>query len=101
MMIPVMYALALAMTVFAIGVFGMMTAKSGIRMMMSIELMLNSANISLVSFSNVHNDITGQVFALFSIALAAAEAVVGFAILLMIFRHRGAINVDTINIMRW
>ncbi|RLG22179.1 NADH-quinone oxidoreductase subunit NuoK [Methanosarcinales archaeon] len=100
-MIPVMYVLALAMTVFAIGVFGMVSARSGIRMMMSIELMLNSANINLVAFSNYHDDPSGQVFALFSIALAAAEAVVGFAILLMIFRHRGAINVDTINMLRW
>ncbi|MHC1625599.1 MAG: NADH-quinone oxidoreductase subunit NuoK [Methermicoccaceae archaeon] len=100
-MIPITAVLALAATMFAIGIFGMLIAKTGIRMLMAIEILMNSANITLVGFSNMHGDAAGQVFALFVMALAAAETVVGLAILLVIFRQKKAIDVDNLNILRW
>lgn len=78
-----------------------MTQRSGIRMLMCVELMLNAANINLVAFSSYNGDLTGQVFALYSIALAAAEAAIGFAILMSIYRVRDMINLDKINVLRW
>ncbi len=63
--------------------------------------MLNAANINLVAFSSYNADLTGQVFALYSIALAACEAAIGFAILMAIFKMKNTINLDSINILRW
>jgi NADH-quinone oxidoreductase subunit K len=63
--------------------------------------MLNSVNINLVAFSSYNGDMTGQVFALFSIALAAAEAAIGFAIMMSIYRMRHSINLDELNLLRW
>ncbi|KGK98045.1 NADH dehydrogenase [Methanococcoides methylutens] len=100
-MIPLNWYLGLSAIVFSIGLYGFMSQKNGIRMLMCVELMLNSANMNLVAFSSYNDDMTGQVFALFSIALAAAEAAVGFAILMSIYRMRDMINVDKLNILRW
>ncbi|WP_135606074.1 F420H2 dehydrogenase subunit FpoK [Methanococcoides sp. NM1] len=100
-MIPLNWYLGLSAIVFSIGLYGFMSQKSGIRMLMCVELMLNSANINLVAFSSYNDDMTGQVFALFSIAIAAAEAAVGFAILMSIYRMRDMIDVDKLNILRW
>ena len=100
-MIPLTYYLILSAIVFTIGLYGIMTQRNGVRLLMCVELMLNSANINLVAFSSYNDDMSGQVFVLFSIALAAAEAVIGFAILLSIFRMRDMINIDDINILRW
>ncbi len=100
-MIPLTYYLILSSIVFTIGLYGIMSQRNGVRLLMSVELMLNSANINLVAFSSYNNDMSGQVFTLFSIALAAAEAVIGFAILLSIFRMRDMINIDDINLLRW
>jgi NADH-quinone oxidoreductase subunit K len=87
--------------IFTIGSYGIITQRSGIKILMSIELMLNAANINLVVFSSFNNDASGQVFALFSIAIAAAEAAIGFAILVALFKVRDTINLDNINILRW
>ncbi|WP_333787043.1 F420H2 dehydrogenase subunit FpoK [Methanomethylovorans sp.] len=100
-MIPLFYYLALSAIIFSIGLFGFMTQRSGIRMLMCVELMLNAANINLVAFSSYNGDLTGQVFALYSIALAAAEAAIGFAILMSIYRVRDMIDLDKINVLRW
>lgn len=100
-MIPITLVLLLSAVVFAIGLFGLLIVKSGIRMLMCIELLLNSANINLVAFSGMYGNVQGQVLALLAIAIAAAEAVIGFAILLVIFRHRGEINTDRLNVLRW
>ncbi|SES65891.1 F420H2 dehydrogenase subunit K [Methanococcoides vulcani] len=100
-MIPLNWYLGLSAIVFSIGLYGFMSQKNGIRMLMCVELMLNSANINLVAFSSYNDDMTGQVFALFSIAIAAAEAAVGFAILMSIYRMRDMIDVDKLNILRW
>jgi NADH-quinone oxidoreductase subunit K len=91
----------LSSAIFSIGAYGIITQRSGIKILMSIELMLNSANLNLVAFSSFNGNANGQVFALFSIAIAAAEAAIGFAILVALFRVRDTINLDNINILRW
>lgn len=100
-MIPLNYYLILAGIVFAIGLYGVMSQRNGIRILMCLELLLNAGNINLVAFSSYLGNSTGQVFALFSIAIAAAEAAIGFAILLSLFRVRDTIDVHDINILRW
>lgn len=91
----------LSSAIFSIGAYGIITQRSGIKILMSIELMLNSANLNLVAFSSFNGNPNGQVFALFSIAIATAEAAIGFAILVALFRVRDTINLDNINILRW
>ncbi len=100
-MIPLTFYLALAAIIFSIGLYGLMTQRSGIRVLMCIELMLNAAHINLVAFSSYNNDLTGQVFTLFSISLAAAEAAIGFAILMSLYRMKDTINLDALNVLRW
>ncbi len=108
-MIPIEYWLILSSLLFAIGGYGVLSRKNAIVVLMSIEIMLNAANINLVAFSRYHTilhplaakDATGQVFALFSIAIAAAEVAVGLAILLSVYRRYRTIDVDKINILRW
>jgi NADH-quinone oxidoreductase subunit K len=100
-MIPIELYIGLAAVIFSIGLYGFMTQRNGVRMLMCVELMLNSANINLVAFSSYHGNLTGQVFTLYVIALAAAEAAVGFAILMSIFRMKDMIDLDKINILRW
>ncbi|MGB9882218.1 MAG: F420H2 dehydrogenase subunit FpoK [Methanomassiliicoccales archaeon] len=100
-MIPLEYFLALAAILFVIGAYGVLTKRNAIVVLMSIELMLNSANINFVAFSSFYNDVRGQIFALFSIAIAAAEVAVGLAILLALSKARDTINLDEINLLRW
>ena len=100
-MIPIALYLAVSAIIFSIGLYGLMTQRSGIRILMCVELMLNAANLNLVAFSSYHHDLTGQVFALFSIALAACEAAIGFAILMALYRMKDTISLDHINILRW
>ncbi len=108
-MIPIEYWLVLSSLMFAIGAYGVLSRKNAIVVLMSIEIMLNAANINFVAFSRYYtvlhplgqNHATGQVFALFSIAIAAAEVAVGLAILLTVYRRYQTIDVDKINILRW
>ncbi len=93
--------LILSSLIFAIGAYGIMTQRNGIRILISIELVLNAANLNLVAFSSFNGNPAGAVFALFSIAIAAAEAAIGFAILISLFRLRDTIDLDNINILRW
>jgi len=93
--------LLISIIIFTIGVYGIITQRNGIKILMCIELLLNSANLNLVAFSSYNGNSTGEVFALFSIAIAAAEAAIGFAILVALFRLRDTINLDNINILRW
>ncbi len=93
--------LVLSAVIFCIGAYGVISQRSGIKILMSIELLLNAANLNLVAFSSFNGNASGQVFALFSIAIAAAEAAIGFAILVALFRVRDTINLDNINILRW
>ncbi|MEM0342922.1 MAG: NADH-quinone oxidoreductase subunit NuoK [Thermoplasmata archaeon] len=106
-MIPLSYWLVFSSLLFAIGAYGVLTRKNAIVVLMSIEVMLNAANINLVAFSSYHTmlhglpDASGQAFALFSIAIAAAEVAVGLAIILSVYRRYQTIDVDKINILRW
>ncbi len=93
--------LAVAAVVFTIGVFGIfMNRKNVIVMLMSIELILLAVNINLVAFSSYLGDLVGQVFALFVLTVAAAEAAIGLAILVVYFRNRGTIAVEDVNLMK-
>ncbi len=88
--------LVLSAILFCIGVYGVLVRRNGVLVLMSIELILNSVNINLVAFS-ANGDVSGQVFALFVIAVAAAEVGVGLAMVLMIYRNRQSINVDELS----
>ncbi len=100
--IPVSWYLAVSAVLFCIGLFGMMTRRSAIGMLLSIELMLNAANINLVAFGSYLQmpTIAGQVFAIFVITLAAAEAAVGLAIVINIYRLEQHIDADKISVMK-
>lgn len=95
--------LTLSAVVFCIGVFGMLTRRNAIGVLMSVELMFNAVNITLVAFARYVTPaaITGQVVAIFTIAVAAAEATVALAIVLLIYQHHRGIDVDRINFMKW
>ncbi len=100
-MIPMEYILVISSSLFAVGAAGVILRKNAIIVLMSIELMLNAANINLVAFSSYLGDARGQAFALFSIGIAAAEVAVGLAILLNLNKLRKTVNVDDINLLRW
>ena len=93
--------LFLAAILFCIGVYGVLARRNGVMVLMSVELILNAVNINLVAFGAYRHDITGQVFALFVIAVAAAEVGVGLALVLMLYRNKETINIDEMNLMRW
>ncbi len=89
-----------AAVLFAIGVYGVLTRKNGVLVLMSIELILNAVNINLIAFGAFNGDLAGQVFALFVIAVAAAEVGVGLAIVLLIYRNRRNIDVSKANALK-
>jgi NADH:ubiquinone oxidoreductase subunit K len=97
---PITQYLMLSAFLFCIGVYGVLARRNGVMVLMSIELMLNAVNINLVAFSARLNDAAGQVFALFVIAIAAAEVGVGLAIVLLIYRNRVGVNLDEIDLMK-
>ncbi len=92
--------LVLAAVLFCIGVYGVLSRRNGVMVLMSIELILNAVNINLVAFSAYLQNITGQVFSLFIIAVAAAEVGVGLALVLMLYRNRTSIDLDEIDLMK-
>jgi NAD(P)H-quinone oxidoreductase subunit 4L len=92
--------LFLAAILFCIGVYGVLARRNGVMVLMSVELILNAVNINLVAFGAYNHDITGQVFALFVIAVAAAEVGVGLALVLMLYRNRRSIDVDDVDLMK-
>ncbi|MGA9276596.1 NADH-quinone oxidoreductase subunit NuoK [Ilumatobacter sp.] len=89
--------LLLAAVLFCIGVFGVIARRNAVMVLMSIELVLNSVNLNLVAFALMNNDVDGQVFALFVIAIAAAEVGVGLAMVLLIYRNRRSISLDELS----
>jgi NADH-quinone oxidoreductase subunit K len=99
--IPQSYYLTLSAILFSIGVAGVLTRRNAIVVFMSIEMMLNSVNLTLVTFSAFRGDITGQALVFFVMAVAAAEAAVGLAIVIALFRNRKTVNIDEINILKW
>ncbi|MBR3090659.1 MAG: NADH-quinone oxidoreductase subunit NuoK [Bacteroidetes bacterium] len=94
------YYLLLSGILFTIGIIGVLTRKNAIIIFMSIELMLNAVNLSLISFASSMNDAAGQVLVFFVMAVAAAEASVGLAIILAVFRKKGTISIDNINMLK-
>ena len=100
-MITPTHYLLLSAALFTIGVVGVMLRRNIIIVFMSIELMLNAVNINLVAFSHQWQNAVGQVFAIFVIAVAAAEAAVGLGILLALYRNKETVNVDEMNLMKW
>lgn len=99
--IPLEYYLMLSGILFTIGTVGVLSRRNAIIIFMSIELMLNAVNLSLVAFSQFLADPAGQIFVFFVMAVAAAEAAVGLAIVLALFRLKKTVNVDEVNILRW
>jgi NADH:ubiquinone oxidoreductase subunit K len=95
--------LVLSAILFGIGIFGVLTRRNAIGILMSVELMFNAVNINFVAFSKfvTPGELVGQIFAIFVITIAAAEATVGLAIVLLIYRNFKGINVDNVNIMKW
>jgi NADH-quinone oxidoreductase subunit K len=100
-MIPISFYLVLSAILFTIGVVGVLTRKNGIIMFMCIELMVNAVNLSFIAFARQHNSLHGLIFVFFIMAIAAAEAAVGLAIFISMYRHRQTIDVDEANLMRW
>ena len=100
-MIPLSYYLSLSAVLFTIGVVGVLTRRNAIIVFMSIELMLNSVNLTLVGFSRFLGDVRGQILVFFVMAVAASEAAVGLAIIIALFRNKQTVNIDEINIMKW
>ncbi|MBK9099464.1 MAG: NADH-quinone oxidoreductase subunit NuoK [bacterium] len=98
---PLNYYLILGGILFTIGVVGVLTQRNAIMVFMCIELMLNAANLTFVAFSAFLNDVTGQIFVFFVMAVAAAEAAVGLAIIVAIFRNKLTVNINEINILKW
>lgn len=99
-MVPTAHVLALAAVLFCLGLAGVILRRNLLIVLMSIELMLNGANLTLVGFARARGDIEGQGLAFFVIALAAAEAAVGLAIVVAVFRSRRSVNVDEVNLLR-
>jgi NADH-quinone oxidoreductase subunit K len=87
--------------VFSIGVLGFLIRKNVIMMLISIEIMLNAVNISLVAFSHYLQDMRGQILVFFVIAVAAAEVAIGLALVIALFRNRPTVYVDELNILKW
>jgi NAD(P)H-quinone oxidoreductase subunit 4L len=95
--------LILASALFCIGIFGLLTRRNAVGVLMSIELMFNAVNINFVAFSRFLSPegLSGQIFALFVVTIAAAEAAVGLAIVILIYRNFRGVEVDKINFMKW
>jgi NADH-quinone oxidoreductase subunit K len=100
-MVAMQYYLLLSAAIFCIGLFGVLTRRNALVFLMSVELMLNAANINLVAFSFQYGNLTGQVFALFVMALAAAEVAVGLGIILVLYRNFADVDVTEAATMRW
>ncbi len=106
-MLPLNHVIGLSTILFTIGVLGVATRRNLIVMLMSIELMLNAANLAFVGFNRIWSQvegapaIDGQIFVLTVIAVAAAEVAVGLGILLAMFRNRDSVNVEEVNLLKW
>ena len=101
--IPLQSFLIVSSILFCIGIWGLLNSRNAVRVLMSIELMLNAVNINLMAFSSYidNNLIQGQVFTIFVITVAAAEAAVGLAILLSLYRNRVTVDMESFNLLKW
>jgi NAD(P)H-quinone oxidoreductase subunit 4L len=103
MPLQLQYFLLLGAALFCIGIYGLITSRNAMRVLMSIELLLNAVNINLMAFSNFLDPIhiKGQVFTVFVLTIAAAEAAVGLAIVLTIYRNRNTVDMEEFNLLKW
>jgi NADH-quinone oxidoreductase subunit K len=99
-MVPISYYLVLAAVLFSIGVGSFLIKRNVITIFMSIELMLNAVNLTFVAFAHMWSDLSGQIFVFFVMVVAAAEAAVGLAIIIAIFRTRETLSVDQVNLLK-
>ncbi|WP_257452267.1 NADH-quinone oxidoreductase subunit NuoK [Archangium lipolyticum] len=99
-MVPISYYLILAAALFCLGMFGVLIRRNALVVFMCVELMLNAANLTFLAFAKQNGDLTGHVSAFFVIAVAAAEASIGLAIVIAVFRSRGTVNIDEIRTMK-
>lgn len=95
--------IGLATILFAIGLYGVMASRNAIRVLMCVELMLNAVNINMIAFNNYinMNDLSGQVFSIFILTVSAAEASVGLAILIALYRNRASVDMERFNVLKW
>jgi NAD(P)H-quinone oxidoreductase subunit 4L len=100
---PLEFFLIVAAALFCIGIYGLVTSRNAVRVLMSIELLLNAVNLNLIAFSNFldRQSLSGQVFTVFVITVAAAEAAVGLAIILSIYRNRDTVDMEQFNLLKW
>jgi NADH-quinone oxidoreductase subunit K len=98
--VPLNWYLLLSAVLFALGVAGFVMRRNIITVFMCIELMLNAVNLSFVTFANQHKQVSGQIFTFFVMVVAAAEAAVGLAIILTVFKNRATLNIDEINSLK-
>ncbi len=98
---PIAYFLVVSAALFSVGTVGVLVRKNALVIFMSVELQLNAVNLALVAFSRMHGNLDGQVLAFFSMVVAAAEVVVGLAIIVAIYRRRASANVDDVNLLKW
>ncbi len=99
-MVPIPLCLTVSALLFIIGTIGVLMRRNALIMLMSLELMLNAVNLSFVAYARLHNDIAGHVFVFLSITVAAAEAAVGLAIVLAIFRAQKTVDVDNLHLLQ-
>jgi len=99
--VPISWYLLLAAALFVVGTLGALTRRNGISIFLSIEVMLNAANLTLVAYARQLDQRTGQLLVFFVIAVAAAEAAVGLALFIAVFRQRRTMDVNRMNLMRW
>jgi NADH-quinone oxidoreductase subunit K len=99
-MVPISYYLILAAALFCLGMFGVLIRRNALVVFMCVELMLNAANLTFLAFAKQNGSLTGHVSAFFVIAVAAAEASIGLAIVIAVFRSRGTVNIDEIRTMK-
>jgi len=100
-MVPLSYYIVVAALMFVIGLMGILIRRNFLIILFSVELMLNAANINLVAFSRSYGEVDGQIISLFVIVIAAAEAAVGLAIIIVLFRKKATTNVDEIDLLKW
>jgi NADH-quinone oxidoreductase subunit K len=99
--IPLPFYLTFGALLFIIGVIGVLTRRNAIIVLMSIELILNAVNLTLISFSHYLGDLRGQIFTLFIIAVAASEAAIGLALVISLYRGKATFNLDEVNLLKW
>jgi NADH-quinone oxidoreductase subunit K len=99
--ISTIHYLVVAAALFAIGTIGVLTRRNVVIILMSIELILNAVNLNLVAFSRMHGQLSGQIFSIFIITDAAAEAAVGLGILIAFFRNKETVNADEVDLLKW